>query len=232
MALDGVTKRVLRSNPELRQMFFEELKSQQKPKNIEVATDVAKKAVQSIEDQEARILDSGEYRQALGRTVKPEMRPSQPTEDLYEKGYMQEEAFWNDDRHNRVAYSYGQKANMKGILRHLCDGDGTRALIESKRAEARALNEVAPAEGLRINVPVPESSKAKTETGALSELKTLSTPAEELRYDATAKDKAAKELLDVYQYSKGLIRPQNDKMNEVLTKMSQQTQISKEYKGI
>lgn len=168
MAFNPVTKRILKQSPELRKQFFAELKKEQHPRQIAEATESAKRFVQSIEQQETRILGSDAYRQAFNETVKPEMRPLQPTSDLYEKGYMQEEAFWND-RHNRVAYSYGQNARMKGILRSLCDGDGTRALIESRRAEARALSESVPKEELKIHVPIAFSDKAIKEAQKISD---------------------------------------------------------------
>ena len=210
MAFSDASIKILRENPELRREFVQKLS--QLSTKTEKPTKAAKKAVQSIEQQETRILGSDAYRQAFNETVKPEMKPLQPTSDLYEKGYMQEEAFWND-RHNRVAYSYGQNARMKGLLRSLCDGDGTRALIESRRAEARALSEVAPKEEFKINVPMPKAKKKAAPQPANTELNKTSTSQEKSYKESV--DNVTKEYIGSSRDLKTYIEPEQNAANKL-----------------
>lgn len=211
MTFSEASINILRENPELRREFVQKL-TQFSTQTVK-PTKAAKKAVQSIEQQETRILGSDAYRQAFEETVKPEMRPLQPASDLYEKGYMQEEAFWND-RHNRVAYSYGQNARMKGLLKILCDSDGTRALIESRRAEARALSEVAPKAELRINVPTPKAKKKAASEPAHKEFINKVSSAQEESYKVSA-DNATKEYIGSSRDLKTYIEPEQNAANKL-----------------
>jgi len=131
----------------------------------------AEKVFNVLKEEEKRILNSNEARQAFDQTIKPEARYA-AAEDCYNRGYMQEEAFWADPHNKEFAKicnkyymheeakrspSYLQSKHSEGtkLLKRLCRKNGVKEFIKDMLNVRKAQGEtpsVIPQKALKIDL--------------------------------------------------------------------------------
>ena len=104
--------------------------------------------------------------------VKPECRPYQPIEDCFNKGYMQEEAFWNttlnakcDKLGEQIAVDYDWGYSLQSLInkfKNICSKPELKAYIAEMRNIRKAQGEVEKTvNSKKLKITLPWQKQAK-----------------------------------------------------------------------